>query len=185
MHPNIDTLLESVKSGNPVSFDAIYRLYMPLIESTVKSCAKGFSFAEAEKEDMRQEATIALYKAVMAYDPARNAAFGSYAKICMKNRLISYIRCFHEPYVAESADERDPDSNESEEISPEQLIINQESLCNLNRRIDGTLTDFEKSVFTLYVGNMSYADIARTLSKPKKSIDNAIHRIKAKLRKLL
>ena len=134
---------------------------------------------------MRQEATIALYKAVMAYDPARNAAFGSYAKICMKNRLISYIRCFHEPYVAESADERDPDSNESEEISPEQLIINQESLCNLNRRIDGTLTDFEKSVFTLYVGNMSYADIARTLSKPKKSIDNAIHRIKAKLRKLL
>ena len=103
----------------------------------------------------------------------------------MKNRLISYIRCFHEPYVAESADERDPDSEESEEISPEQLIINKESLCNLNRRIDGTLTDFEKSVFTLYVGNMSYADIARTLSKPKKSIDNAIHRIKAKLRKLL
>lgn len=67
----------------------------------------------------------------------------------------------------------------------EQLILNKESLCSLNRRIDGMLTEFEKSVFVLYLGNMSYTDMAVTLSKPKKSIDNAIHRIKAKLRKLL
>ena len=69
--------------------------------------------------------------------------------------------------------------------TPEQLIISKESLCHLNRRIDEMLTDFEKSVFALYIGDMSYTDMANILDKPKKSIDNAIHRIKAKLRKLL
>ncbi len=185
MTSNIDTLLQDVRKGNPISFEAIYRLYTPLIESTVKSCSKGFSFAEAEADDMKQEAAIALYNAVLAYDPSRHVSFGAYAKVCLRNRVISYIRCFHDAPASEPEKPRDSDSEESGEISPEQLIINQESLCNLNRRIDGTLTDFEKSVFALYVGNMSYTDMARTLSKPKKSIDNAIHRIKAKLRKLL
>ena len=79
----------------------------------------------------------------------------------------------------------DAEPEELDTVTPEQLILNKESLCSLNRRIDGMLTDFEKSVFALYLGNMSYTDMAVTLSKPKKSIDNAIHRIKAKLRKLL
>lgn len=181
----IETLLENVKNGKPLSFESIYQLYIPLIESTAHSFCKRFSLADAEADDLKQEAAIALYNAVLAYEPTKNVTFGMYAKVCIRNRIISYIRCFHENHAPESLDDLE---NNFEEISfdtPEQLIINKESLCNLNRRIDGTLTDFEKSVFELYVGNMSYSDMARTLSKPIKSIDNAIHRIKAKLRKLL
>ena len=64
-------------------------------------------------------------------------------------------------------------------------MISKESLSQLDQKMGEMLTEFEKSVFALYVGSMSYTDIAKALSKPKKSIDNAIHRIKAKLRKLL
>ena len=185
MSSEIETLLQNVKNGKPLSFESLYRLYTPLIESTAYSFCKRFSLASAEADDLKQEAAIALYNAVLAYEPTKNVSFGMYAKVCIRNRIISYIRYFHEKYSAEPIDELE---NHFEEISfdtPEQLIINKESLCNLNRRIDGTLTDFEKSVFDLYVGNMSYSDMAKTLSKPIKSIDNAIHRIKAKLRKLL
>ncbi len=184
MSPDIETLIENVKSGKPLSFDAIYGLYTPLIESTVQSyCRVPISACEAD--DIRQEALIALYNAAIAYEPSKNTTFGAYAKVCIRNRIASYIRCFQENDRSESLDEKEREIDGPNFETPEQIVISKESLCNLNRRIDETLTGFEKSVFALYIGNMSYAEMAKALSKPKKSIDNAIHRIKAKLRKLL
>ena len=185
VHSELDILLENVKSGKPFSFNAIYSLYTPLIESLTQKYGKQFSVSDVEFDDIKQEALIALYHAALNYTPNEEVTFGMYAKICIRNKIISYIRCFLENDVPLFLDERENEPEKPDFDTPEQIVISKESLCNLNRRIDGTLTDFEKSVFTLYVGNMSYADIARTLSKPKKSIDNAIHRIKAKLRKLL
>ncbi len=185
MSSEIETLLENVKNGKPLSFESLYKLYAPLVESSAVSFCKRYSLAEAEVDDLKQEAAIALYNAVLAFEPGETVTFGLYAKVCIRNRIISYIRCFHEKFAPESSDDLEYHFEEIDFDTPEQLIINKESLCNLNRRIDGTLTEFEKSVFDLYVGNMSYSDMAKTLSKPIKSIDNAIHRIKAKLRKLL
>ncbi len=186
MSSEIETLLEDIKNGKPLSFESLYKLYRPLIESTAASFCKRFSLAEAESDDLKQEAAIALYNAVLAYEPSDGITFGLYAKVCVRNRVISYIRHFHEKHsLLSSSDDFESNFEEIDFDTPEQLIINKESLCSLNRRIDGTLTDFEKSVFDLYVGNMSYSDMAKMLSKPIKSIDNAIHRIKAKLRKLL
>jgi len=185
VHSKLDILLENVKSGKPFSFNAIYSLYTPLIESLTLKYGKQFSVSEAELDDIKQEALIALYHAVLTYVPNEEVTFGMYAKICMRNKIISYIRCFLENDVPLSLEEIEIDFEEPYFETPEQIVISKESLCSLNRRIDETLTDFEKSVFALYIGDMSYADIAKKLEKPTKSIDNAIHRIKAKLRKLL
>ena len=185
VHSELDILLENVKSGKPFSFNAIYSLYTPLIESLAKKYGKQFSVSDVEMDDLKQEALIALYHAVLSYVPNENVTFGVYAKTCMHNKIISYIRCFLENDVPLSLDERENETEESDFNTPEQIVISKESLCALNRRIDEALTDFEKSVFTLYIADMSYADMAEKLCKPTKSIDNAIHRIKAKLRKLL
>lgn len=185
MSSDIETLLENVKAGKPLSFDVIYELYIPLIESTVQNYCKRYAISESEADDIRQEALIALYNAAIAYDTAKNVTFGAYAKICIRNRIASYIRCLYENDSSELLSERENEFEEPDFDTPEQIVINKESLCTLNHRIDETLTEFERSVFALYVGNMSYADMAKKLSKPKKSIDNAIHRIKAKLRKIL
>ena len=185
VHSELDILLENVKGGKPLSFDAIYALYMPLIESTSKSYCRRYNVCEAEFDDVKQEAMIALYNAALTYDVGKDVTFGAYAKVCIRNKILSYIRCFLENDIPVSLDERENDWDEPDFDTPEQLIISKESLCHLNRRIDEMLTEFEKSVFALYIGDMSYADMAATLNKPKKSIDNAIHRIKAKLRKLI
>lgn len=181
----LDLLLENVKKGKPFSFNAVYALYTPLIESLTKKYGKQFSVSDVEFDDIKQEALIALYHAALTYTPNEEVTFGMYAKICIRNKIISYIRCFLENDVPLSLEEREADWDEPDLDTPEQIVISKESLCNLNRRIDEALTDFEKSVFALYLGDMSYAGMAEKLDKPKKSIDNAIHRIKAKLRKLL
>ena len=185
MHSELDILLENVRSGKPLSFEAIYALYIPLIDSMTKSYCNRYGVSEAEIDDVRQEAMIALYNASLTYETGKDVTFGAYAKVCIRNKILSYIRCFLENDIPVSLEERENDWDEPDFDTPEQLIISKESLCHLNRRIDETLTDFEKSVFALYIGDMSYTDMANTLAKPKKSIDNAIHRIKAKLRKLI
>jgi RNA polymerase sporulation-specific sigma factor len=185
VHSELNILLDNVKSGKPLSFEAIYSLYLPLIDSMTKNYCKRYGVLEAETDDVRQEALIALYNAALTYETGKDVTFGAYAKVCIRNKILSYIRCFLENDIPVSLDDRENDWDEPDFDTPEQLIISKESLCHLNRRIDETLTEFEKSVFALYIGDMSYSDMANKLAKPKKSIDNAIHRIKAKLRKLI
>ena len=52
-------------------------------------------------------------------------------------------------------------------------------------KINDTLTDFESEVFSLYISGFKYDEIALALDKDKKSIDNAIQRIKLKIKKVL
>jgi RNA polymerase sporulation-specific sigma factor len=181
---NINALLNDVKSGKPLSFDAVYSLYLPLIQSATAKLMKAYGISESERDDISQEASLALYKAVMAFDNSLGVSFGHYAKICIQNRIISYIRSNGNKNIAEDVPYEfycdTPGGS-----TPEQIVISEESVSEFNGRISSSLTVLEHSVFRLYLEDLSYEDISRALSLPKKSVDNAITRIKAKLRKLL
>ena len=185
MHSELDILLDNVKSGKPLSFEAIYSLYSPLIDSMTKNYCKRYGIVESDTDDVRQEALIALYNAALTYEASKEVTFGAYAKICIRNKILSYIRCFLENDIPVSLTERENDWDEPDFDTPEQLIISKESLCSLNRRIDEALTDFEKSVFALYIGDMSYADIARAEGRDISVVHRSIGKALLHLRRLM
>lgn len=184
LNNDINYLLNDVKNGKPLSFDAVYSLYLPLIQSATLKLMKAYGIGDSEEDDIAQEASLALYKAALAFDTASGVSFGHYAKICIQNRIISYIRS-------------NKSHGESGDVpyefycdipagsTPEELIVSAEALTELNGKITSSLTEFEAAVFRLYLEDLSYEDIAHAIGRPKKSVDNAISRIKAKLRKLL
>ena len=173
-------------SPNEISFNTLYESYHPLMENLSRKMLAAYSLPDSDYDDLVQEAAIALYTAASAFDDSRGVTFGLYAKICIKNRLASYIRSRHSnASLGKEISLESIEDEESGDITPEQLVINKESLKSLRADIDSVLTEFESSVFWLYLIGASYKDIARALSKPTKSVDNAIHRIKVKLRKLL
>lgn len=183
---NVSELLDNVKNGIPLSFESVYTLYLPLIDSMTENYRRRFDLTDAECEDLRQEATIALYNAALSYKNDRGVSFGLYAKICIKNRIVSCIRRRNGTSVrTESIENSDADIPDSSDFSPEKLIISKESMTDLRKRISLSLTELESSVFDLCLSAVSYDDMASALGIPKKSIDNAMQRIKAKLRKLL
>lgn len=53
----------------------------------------------------------------------------------------------------------------------------------LEKVIDRELSSFEKQVLDLYLTGMKYSQIAKVLGRDDKSTDNALQRIKAKLKK--
>ena len=55
----------------------------------------------------------------------------------------------------------------------------------MERKIEEELSTFEKQVLDLYLTGMSYSQIARVLGRDEKSTDNALQRMKSKIRKVI
>ena len=69
--------------------------------------------------------------------------------------------------------------------NPEDMLIDRENVERLQGEIDSALSEYEKRVLTLYLGGMDYTEIAATLMKSDKSIDNALQRIKGKIKRII
>jgi len=167
------------KSGSNAAFSELVEMYSPLITSMVEYFAGEARQYNIDAEDLRQEAIIALYGAVKAYNvDQREVTFGLFAKICIRNRLLSIVRnCRGRAETETSESETDLAAS-----SPEQHLIDRENYERLIKLIDESLTDYEKSVFKLFILDKSYREIAAALGRDVKSVDNAICRIKRKLK---
>lgn len=168
-------LILRVRENKQNAFAELSLIYAPLIES---ECAK--RAGRVEQDELRQAALIGLYSAACSFDITKEGiTFGLYAKICIGRRLDSELRRVynhHESPIDE--DEMSPAS------SPEEELIARESYEKLLSQIESTLTEGERDVFMLYLAHKPYAEIARILGRTEKSVDGAIRRAKAKLRKI-
>ena len=63
------------------------------------------------------------------------------------------------------------------------MYISDENVAEIQRKINESLSKKEKSVFDLYIAGESYNSIAQILSMSVKSVDNALQRIRRKLKK--
>lgn len=180
-----DGILLRAKAGNNAAFSELVEMYSPLINSMVDHVLCEARQYNLDPEDLRQEAVIALYGAVKAYNTGqKDVTFGLFAKICIRNRLISMLRN-HRGRTESETPENDADltAGISEHTNnPEQYIIDRENYERLTKVIDESLTDYEKSVFKLFILDKSYREIAALLGRDVKSVDNAVCRIKKKLK---
>ena len=72
------------------------------------------------------------------------------------------------------------------EQSPETIIIAQENAVQMEEKIqENKLSTFENEVLTLYLDGNNYQQIGEKMNKSSKSIDNALQRIKGKVRESL
>jgi len=168
--------LLAVKSGNDPAFSSLCEDYEALIESMTQSFFE--SCPNIDKDDLRQEARMALYRAAMKFSLDQDdVTFGLYAKICIRNKLISVRR----KYTTQSKLKSKLNAEEVGVAAKVTPSVPRRSL--LTEDVISLLSPFEQKVFSLYAQKCSYSEIARALSRSEKSIDNAIYRIKSKLRK--
>lgn len=136
---------------------------------------------QTESEDLVQEGMLSLLSAVRTYRVGEGVAFRTYAYTCARNRMISALRhtADHEVLI--------PDGDEpyedlpAEGADPAELVVQQETLESLYRRIQSVLSETEYQVFRLYAASYSYEEIARRLNLSAKSVDNALQRARRKL----
>lgn len=184
----INSLIEKTRASNQAAFEELLELYEPLLKSLVtRYCTNNDN--EQDAEDLKQELILAFYNSILSYDmEQQEVSFGLWAKICMNNALNTQLRALKKRKENQTV-ELTPDFLESgiglEEKSPENELVERETVRELKTRIEELLSPFEMKVWRLYVVGCTTREIAQTLGKSEKSIDNAIFRMRRKLAKSL
>lgn len=157
-------------------------MYAPLISASVKRCLTSNDLALCDEDELRQEATISFYNAVVSYDPGKSdAEFGHYAKVCIERGLISHFRRQRRSaHVTASLEEAKTICGQEDPIG---RVIELENVVELNERIRASLSEYENRVWELHISGRSAAEIAELLGRDVKSISNALRRIRVKLRR--
>ena len=175
------------KSGNIDAFTTLAARFVVPIRS------KAASFRSLETEDLCQEGLIALMYAAKSYDSEKEASFQTYANSCIYNRFVSLLRkSDNKNTVPKSETISIYDNNDdlitsvsSEKTDPQFLIIERENLQRLLSKLRDILSDNEMKVFNMYISGYRYGEISKALSVSYKFVDNAITRIKRKIKKNL
>lgn len=183
----LSDLLMQAKGGSDSAYEELLLKYRPLIESTVRGFVSDDT-SRQEAEDLMEEAKHVFLSAITSYDLTREGIeFGLYAKICLKNGLISELRRQQHRRrlgVVSLADETDNFSDTADN-DPSARLVEEEDFRQLYRRIREHLSELENRVWWMYVAGAAVADIAKTLGKDERSVHNAIYRIRTKLKRLL
>ena len=180
-HPDVTEVLLRIRAGDQKAFSELLELYAPLLSATVSRYADGLS--SFDRDDLHQGACLALYRAALSYDLTRDEVkFGLYAKVCISNALSTQVRAIHRrTFEIPVAEIRGGDAHEIAE-DPALRVLEEEALQALRARICSVLSPFENRVWNLLMAGFPVREIGRRLGKEPHSIENAVYRIRQKLR---
>ena len=197
-----EELIDRLRQGEKQITDYIMDKYKNL----VRKKAKSMYILGADKDDLIQEGMIGLFKAVRDYDAGRDASFYTFADLCISRQMYTAVQASgrekHAPlnsYISLYANlaENGQEENDSTETAlvnrltsgtdtnPEALLIDKENVADIEAAIETELSGFEKQVLDLYLTGMSYSQIARVLGRDEKSADNALQRLKGKIKRTI
>lgn len=192
-----EELIDRLRHGEDSIMDYICDKYKNL----VRSKAKSMFILGADNEDLIQEGMIGLFKAVRDYDAGRDASFSTFADLCISRQMYTAVQASkrqkHFPlntYISLDSDTSCDDKEglhlaellaDRTELNPEELFLDKERVAYLEKTIEEELSDFERQVLDLYITGMSYSQIAKVLGRDGKATDNALQRLKAKIKKML
>lgn len=178
-------LCQMVSEGNREAEEILVIRYGRL----VRICARPYFLVGGDSEDLIQEGMLGLLKAVRGYDASRDASFYTFAEVCIRSRLYTVLRKqsrskrsaldLETPFFDRAA--CIADASDISCSNPEDLIILRENIDEIYQCVQKYLSPFEARVLGLYLDGLSYGEIAETVHKTSKSVDNAVQRIRRKI----
>lgn len=189
-----EKLIELSRDGKDEVIDYLLDKYKGL----VRRKARTMFLVGGDTDDLIQEGMIGLYKAVRDYDVRKEASFLTFANLCIDRQIYSAInasnRKKHSPlnsYISfpllnflndNVTNELYMDKQNVNHRNPEDLYIDRENVLYIEHMLEKELSAFEYEVLKMYIDGADYIEIAERMDKKPKSIDNAIQRIKKKVK---
>lgn len=174
-----DRLIYSIRENDQIAFEVLFNRYLPLIRRIIanSTCNHG------DFDDMLQDATISFYYAVQMFD-FHSASFRTFLSVCVERSLKSTIR-------KASAKKRIPDEliisiDENNDFhfktpSAEEEYFLKSDSSNTSNWFKNRLSELEFKVLKSFIETGNYNKTAEDLGLTRKSVDNALVRIRRKL----
>ncbi len=165
----------------------------------IKNLCRKFYIVGGTTEDLYQEGIIGLLEACQNYNGENlfDSGFDGFAKICIKRQILDAIRktqskkskALNESVSLVGMSENGEELSKLDVIAdrttisdPLEMFIDKEKFDEKMARCNQQLSVFEKQVLNHYLSGEKQAEIAKSLNKSVKSIDNTLQRIKSKLK---
>ena len=176
-------LVSRAKSGDSKALSMLIEKY----SENIKIKAYTFNCVHVkDNEDLYQEGMMGFVSAVYYYDENRGASFNTFMTCVVSNRMIqayNNMRDYSKVFlVTENDSEKFLNSIDNSNLSPEEHVVSNECYDEYLTFIDAEFSEFEKKVYKLFLKNLSYNEMSIILGCTVKSIDNALQRIKKKIR---
>ncbi len=192
-----EQLIELVHENSEEAKTMLFDKYKDKIDFLLRKYSKVSRNLGVDMKDLKQEALVGFTDAILNYSSCRDASLSTFICLCVerkikkvcikagtnKNRTINDALSLE--YFYEDIDTSLKELIEDSSSDPLNKIEEQESYEELLTKIKSSLTDTENEVFELLIIGLNYRDIAEILDKENKQIDNAIQRIKTKIKKIL
>lgn len=183
-----DEVIERAQKGDTEAIDLILKEYKKLIFLNVRN----YFLIGAEQEDLLQEGTIGLLKAIKAYNKGK-ASFKTFATLCIRRQILTAVRSSNAQKNS-ALNEASGNNLETEDghedyppklcsnvkYNPESIFLSKERILEFQDFVDNNFSPFERKVFNYMIKGFSYKEIAQELDKSPKVIDNSFQRIKRK-----
>ena len=186
----------SAKAGDATAIEYLLNKYKPM----VKALARRYFLIGAEQEDLIQEGMIGLYKACLTYEKNKNTQFSTYAYMLISRRMQSAIKSATNKnnlvlsqalvLTGEGFASNTDESNVNRPVfylpintpSPESKMIEKEEYDDTIEKIKNKLSKYEYDVLKLFLEGHKNQQISLLTGKDTKSTENALARIKLKLK---
>ena len=195
---NDSELCMLIKENNEDAKDIMYAKYNYIITSIIKKYLSIIKKLNLDYHDVYQEAMFGFLDAIDKYDENKDASLKTFISLCVTRRInAAIIKASRLKRKAEqealSIDYIYDDSNlslqelisDNNKNNPLEQMTKIEEINYKINLIKEVLSSKEEEVFNLLLNDLDYKQIAIILNTTPKSIDNAIQRIKAKVRKVI
>ena len=171
-----ENLIKAYKNSAD-SYSIIFARYYNLVYKKSKQL-RHFDF---EIDDLMQEGFIGLFRAYETYNELYEVKFSAYANVCITNSITTAISKCSYGIGTEQIDIDDV-SSKFNENTPESIVLEKEELQETYYKINKLLSEKEWMIFRLFLTGCTYEQISHKLNFPQKVVDNALQRVRRKLK---
>ena len=186
-----EVLAGLAQAGDREAEDILIRRYVEMIRGK----AHLYFIVGADSEDVIQEGMIGLFKAIHDYSGNREATFKTFAELCINRQILTAVKTAsrrkHQPLndsvslstpVDETGGGTLEESLGGDMASNPEAVFMENTLSLLLTDENSTLfSSMERRVLKEYLAGKKYPEIAQSLGKSYKAVDNAMQRIRRKI----
>ncbi len=191
-------LISMLRESSEEAKEILYNKYLYIIDIEIKKYQRMARVLGYDVNDLYQDALVGFSDALISYRDDRDAALSSFITLCvdrrlqvsikkagrLKNKLLNESLSLEHVYESSASPLMDMLSDNFEN-DPLENIVKEEKTEELMKEIKKSLSSREYEVFSLITSGLKYDEIALLLNKDLKYVDNAIQRMRAKIRKII
>lgn len=145
--------------------------------------ANHYAAAQADADDLVQEGMLTLLYAIPKYQEERGCSFAAFAQTCILNRMRSLVKCSSSATpLADILELMDARPEFADQKTPESILIEKENYDHCRMQVMALLSAREWEILQCIMEGASYVQAAEKLGTSVKSVDNAMQRVRRKMR---